>query len=142
MNDTTGTLLASAYTDTKMKLGCVYATGCNGAYMEDLASISKLADKGLPKDTDMIINCEWGAFDNEHAVLPRTSYDEVVDEESPRPGQQSYEKMIAGLYLGEIFRVVIAELYERTGSIFKDQDISSLGKSYCLDASFLSSIEL
>lgn len=142
INDTTGTLIASAYTDTKMKIGCIFGTGCNAAYMEDIASIPKLAHMNLPPDTPMAINCEWGAFDNEHKVLPRTEFDVIIDRDSPRPGQQAFEKMIAGLYLGEIFRLVLVDLHDnRDAKIFAGQDISLLRKAYSLDASFLSAIE-
>lgn len=90
----------------------------------------------------MAINCEYGAFDNEHVVLPRTKYDIIIDKESPRPGQQSFEKMIAGLYLGELFRLVALDLNENPDvKIFGDQDVSKLQKPYTLDASFLSAIE-
>lgn len=142
INDTTGTMIASAYTDTKMKIGCIFGTGCNAAYMEDVGSIPKLAHMDMPADTPMAINCEWGAFDNEHKVLPRTAYDITIDNDSPRPGQQAFEKMIAGLYLGEILRLVLVDLHERKdGEIFKGQDIALLRKPYSLDASFLSNIE-
>ncbi|KAF3762583.1 hypothetical protein M406DRAFT_263514 [Cryphonectria parasitica EP155] len=142
INDTTGTLIASAYTDTKMKIGCIFGTGCNAAYMEDLGSIPKLAHMNLPPDTPMAINCEWGAFDNEHKVLPRTKYDIIIDKDSPRPGQQAFEKMIAGLYLGEIFRLIMVDLHDNHESgIFAGQDISKLHKPYSLDSSFLSAIE-
>jgi len=140
INDTTGTLIASAYTDTEMKIGCIFGTGCNAAYMEDCGSIPKLAHMNLPADTPMAINCEWGAFDNEHQVLPFTKYDTQVDEESPRPGQQAFEKMIAGLYLGEIFRLVLLDLHEEK-HIFEGQDVSKLKKAYSLDSSFLSAVE-
>lgn len=90
----------------------------------------------------MAINCEWGAFDNEHKVLPRTPYDLSIDRDSPRPGQQAFEKMIAGLYLGEILRLVLVDLHDsKDVHFFEDQDISSLRKPYSLDSSFLSSIE-
>lgn len=140
INDTTGTLIASAYTDSEMKIGCIFGTGCNAAYMENAGSIPKLAHMNLPPDTPMAINCEWGAFDNDHKVLPRTKYDAIVDEESPRPGQQAFEKMIAGLYLGEIFRLVLVDLHE-AHHIFEGQDISKLKKPYTLDSSFLSAVE-
>ena len=90
----------------------------------------------------MAINCEWGAFDNEHKILPRTPYDITIDKDSPRPGQQSFEKMIAGLYLGELFRLVLVDLHEQGNvKIFEGQDIKKLKKAYSLDASFLSAIE-
>jgi len=142
INDTTGTLIASAYTDTTMKIGCIFGTGCNAAYMEELGCIPKLDHLDLPADTPMAINCEWGAFDNEHKVLPRTTYDIIVDKDSPRPGQQAFEKMIAGLYLGEVFRLVLVDLHENKDiHIFEGQDISKLKKAYTLDSSFLSLVE-
>jgi hexokinase len=142
INDTTGTLIASAYTDTKMKIGCIFGTGCNAAYMENCGSIPKLAHMNLPPDTPMAINCEWGAFDNEHKVLPRTPYDIIIDKDSPRPGQQAFEKMIAGLYLGELFRLVLVDLHDNKDvHIFEGQNIDKLRKAYTLDSSFLSMVE-
>ncbi|KAB8346383.1 hypothetical protein FH972_023425 [Carpinus fangiana] len=142
INDTTGTMIASAYTDTDMKIGAIFGTGCNAAYMENCGSIPKIAHLNLPPDMPMAINCEYGAFDNAHKVLPRTKYDIIIDKESPRPGQQTYEKMIAGLYLGELFRLVCLDLYDNPEvRLFAGQDISRLRKAYTLDASFLSRIE-
>ncbi|KAJ3518041.1 hypothetical protein NM208_g14619 [Fusarium decemcellulare] len=142
INDTTGTLIASAYTDPAMKIGCIFGTGCNAAYMENCGSIPKIAHLNLPPDLPMAINCEWGAFDNEHKVLPRTPYDIIIDKESPRPGQQAFEKMIAGLYLGEILRLIMVDLHDNKNvHIFEGQDIALLRKPYSLDASFLSFIE-
>lgn len=124
-----------------MRIGCIFGTGCNAAYMETCGDIPKIEHLNLPPDMPMAINCEYGSFDNEHVVLPRTSYDVVIDETSPRPGQQSFEKMIAGLYLGEIFRLVLVDLKDNKNLIFEGQDISKLRKPYILDASFLSFIE-
>ncbi|KAJ6089995.1 hypothetical protein N7467_005211 [Penicillium canescens] len=142
INDTTGTLIASAYTDTDMKIGCIFGTGVNAAYMENVGSVPKLAHMNLPADMPVAINCEYGAFDNEHIVLPLTKYDEIIDRDSPRPGQQAFEKMTAGLYLGEIFRLALVDLLETNpGLIFNGQDVSKLRKPYLLDASFLAAIE-
>lgn len=142
INDTTGTLIASAYTDSTMKIGCIFGTGCNAAYMENCGSVPKIAHYNLPPDMPIAINCEYGAFDNEHVVLPRTPYDVIIDNDSPRPGQQAFEKMISGLYLGEIFRLVLVDLHDNKGcKIFHGQDIGKLKISYRLDSSFLSMIE-
>ncbi|SPO00798.1 probable hexokinase [Cephalotrichum gorgonifer] len=139
-NDTTGTLIASAYTNTRIKMGCIFGTGCNAAYIEDCGSIPKLAHLNLPPDMPMIINCEYGAFDNERVVLPLTPYDEIIDEMSPRQGQQMFEKMVAGLYLGELWRLAALDLHKK-GLLFKGQDVPKLTKPYSLDSSFLSAIE-
>ena len=142
INDTVGTLIASAYTDDAVRIGAIFGTGCNAAYIEDCGSIPKLAHLNLPPDLPMSINCEYGAFDSEHKVLPRTKYDIVIDRDSPRPDQQAFEKMIAGFYLGELFRLVLVDLHEKPDvTIFEGQDISKLKKSYTLDSSFLSLIE-
>ncbi|KAK6528125.1 hexokinase A, variant 3 [Arthrobotrys megalospora] len=142
INDTTGTLIASNYTDQSTKIGCIFGTGCNAAYFELAGNIPKLEHMNLPPDMPIAINCEWGAFDNEHYVLPRTVYDAQIDEQSPRPGQQAFEKMIAGYYLGEILRLTLIDLAQkRDVEIFEKQDLTALKKPYSLDASFLAEIE-
>ena len=142
INDTTGTLIASSYTDSEMKIGCIFGTGVNAAYMENVGSVPKIAHLNLPADMPVAINCEYGAFVNEHIVLPLTKYDHTIDRESPRPGQQAFEKMTAGLYLGEIFRLALLDIVDnKPGLIFRDQDTSNLRKPYLLDSAVLAAIE-
>ena len=144
INDTTGTLIASHYTDPRTQVGAIFGTGCNAAYMEHCGDVPKIADWNLPPDMPIAINCEYGAFDNEHLVLPRTKYDVTIDTDSPRPGQQAFEKMISGLYLGEIFRLVLVDLHDnKTGDsqMFSQQDMTPLREPFSLDASFLSMVE-
>ncbi|CAH00663.1 hexokinase [Kluyveromyces lactis] len=143
INDTTGTLVASLYTDPQTKMGIIIGTGVNGAYYDVVSGIEKLEGllpEDIGPDSPMAINCEYGSFDNEHLVLPRTKYDVIIDEESPRPGQQAFEKMTSGYYLGEIMRLVLLDLYD-SGFIFKDQDISKLKEAYVMDTSYPSKIE-
>lgn len=143
INDTTGTLVASNYVDSNTQMGLIFGTGCNAAYYDRVKNIPKLEEhlpEGVHPDDYMAINCEWGAFDNEHKILPRTRWDIEIDEQSPRPGQQCFEKLIAGYYLGEIWRRVLCELYD-SNIIFEGQDISSLRHPYHIDASFLSAVE-
>ena len=139
INDTTGAMIASAYNDPKTIIGAIFGTGCNAAYMEDSDSIPKIKEH-LPHAFPVAINCEYGAFDNDHRVLPRTKYDRIVDEESPRPGEQTFEKMSAGLYLGEIFRLILMDL-AREHLIFRGQDTSRMDEPYSIDTSLLSAIE-
>jgi hexokinase len=160
INDTTGTLIASNYADPTIKMGCIFGTGnvlstfansgCNAAYMEEVRCIPKLRHLGLPPDQQMAINCEWcvprdlintrGAFDNEHVVLPRTQWDVTIDNESPRPGQQAFEKMISGYYLGEIFRRVVLDLHTQ-GHIFEGKNLSCFLEPFSIDTSVLAEIE-
>ncbi|SCV70073.1 BQ2448_1467 [Microbotryum intermedium] len=141
INDTTGTLIASAYVEPKTRAGIIFGTGCNAAYMEKISAITKIKDLGLPPDAEMAINCEWGAFDSStHENLPRTSYDIIIDETSNKPGEQAFEKMIAGLYLGEIFRLVMCEMIDE-GVLFLGQETYKVEKPYAFDTAFLSLIE-
>lgn len=144
INDTTGTLVASKYCDNDTIMGLIFGTGCNGAYYDECKNIDKLKGK-LPNDIinddcPMAINCEYGAFDNEWKVLPRTKYDIQIDKESPRPGQQFYEKMIAGYYLGEVLRLILLDYYSQD-LIFKNQNIEPLQTPFAMDTSFPSLIE-
>ncbi|KIW68593.1 hypothetical protein, variant [Phialophora macrospora] len=169
INDTTGALIASAYNDPDTIIGAIFGTGCNAAYMDRASQIPKMAslttrkdDSPEQKDSLMAINCEYGAFDNSHTVLPRTRYDELIDEQSPRPGEQTFEKMSAGLYLGELFRQILLELATR-GVVFQELDMNSTSNSqsereqdsdsdakkqidrlstpYAIDTEFLSTVE-
>ncbi|KAF9238084.1 hexokinase [Melanogaster broomeanus] len=141
INDTTGTLIASHYVNPRTKIAVIFGTGCNAAYMERVGDIPKIANLGVPPDAEMGINCEWGAFDSfEHEHLPRTKYDAIVDETSNKPGEQAFEKLISGRYLGEILRLVICELIDE-GVLFLGQNTYKLEKPYCLDTAFLSLME-
>ncbi|KAH7883041.1 hexokinase [Phlebopus sp. FC_14] len=141
INDTTGTLIASQYVNPRTKIAVIFGTGCNAAYMEHIKDIPKIEHLGIDPAADMAINCEWGAFDSfEHEHLPRTKYDSVVDETSNKPGEQAFEKLISGRYLGEILRLVICELIDE-GVLFLGQNTYKLEKPYCLDTAFLSLME-
>lgn len=145
INDTTGTLVASMYTNADAKMGLIFGTGCNGAYYDVVKDIPKLEGKipdDISPDSPMAINCEYGAFDNEHAVLPRTKWDLIIDEQSPRPGQQSFEKMISGYYLGEVLRLILLEWTKEKKLLFKNQtDLSKLETPFIMDTSFPARIE-
>ncbi|KAI0464222.1 hypothetical protein LJB42_001827 [Komagataella kurtzmanii] len=148
INDTAGALVASRYTDPTTEMGLIFGTGVNGAYYDRVGNIEKLKGKLLPDITDdspMLINCEYGSFDNEHESLPRTKYDILIDEQSPRPGQQAFEKMTAGYYLGELIRLILVELYEEKQVFQKyskdSEQIKLLYTPYLLDTSFLAEIE-
>ncbi|PIA93195.1 Hexokinase [Cercospora beticola] len=140
INDTTGAMIASSYHDSETRIGAIFGTGCNAAYMEDVGSIPKLKRTDLPADGQMAINCEYGAFDNGHHILPRNKYDLQIDEASPRPGEQTFEKLSAGHYMGEMFRLAILDLYEQ-GLLFTGQDGDKIKEPYVLDTGFLSLIE-
>ena len=59
----------------------------------------------------MVVNTEWGAFgENGELDFVRTKWDHAVDEMSVNPGKQIFEKMISGMYMGELIRQVLVDL--------------------------------
>jgi hexokinase len=73
-------------------------------------------------------------------MAARTKFDIIIDESSNKPGEQSFEKMIAGLYLGEVFRLILCELIDN-GDLFLGQNTYKLEKAYAFDTAFLSLME-
>lgn len=119
-NDTVGTLLSRAYSNDSSKsgantvIGCIFGTGTNGAYLETISNIPKLSTTSIPKDTKaMVINTEWGSFDNCLDILPRTAFDDLVDLETSNKGYHLFEKRISGMFLGELLRVMLIHLFEK-----------------------------
>ena len=164
VNDTVGTLMARSYTSpgkTPTLLGSIFGTGTNGAYVEKLEKVTKLVSKESEGNYDkstglMVVNTEWGSFDNTMNVLPNTPYDQDLDKESVNPGVQMFEKRISGMFLGEILRRAILSLVKDPKiQLFKDEnsssndlhsttsiaDDSALYKQWGIDTSFLSVVE-
>jgi hexokinase len=109
-NDTVGTLAAKSYEEKTCDVGVILGTGTNACYTEKISRITKW--HGLETETGyMIINIEWGNFNK----LLRNSYDKKLDEGSKNPGQQILEKMVSGMYLGEVVRLVLQDLVKRKG---------------------------
>lgn len=96
INDTVGTLAASAYKDPDAAVGLILATGSNACYVEPVEGIPKW-DGTRPSSGKMVINIEWGDFDS--ALLPRVPEDYAVDAATLNPGRQPYEKLLSGTWL-------------------------------------------
>ena len=161
VNDTVGTLMARSYTSpgkTGALVGAIFGTGTNGAYVEKLEKITKMSSIEGGADYDkstglMVVNTEWGSFDNSMRVLPNTPYDRDLDKESTNPGIQMFEKRVSGMFLGEILRRAILSLVQNSKiQLFKDEnsssndvhstttiaDDSALYRQWGIDTSFLS----
>ncbi|KAJ3704057.1 hypothetical protein LUZ61_007762 [Rhynchospora tenuis] len=107
VNDTIGTLAGGRYGDQDVVAAVILGTGTNAAYVEHANAIPKW-DGLLPSSGKMVINMEWGNFRSKD--LPITDYDRSLDFESLNPGEQIYEKMISGMYLGEVVRRVLLRI--------------------------------
>ncbi|ETN73816.1 Hexokinase [Necator americanus] len=113
INDTVGTMVAAAYEANHCDLGVIIGTGTNASYMEDAKAIIH----GLANATEdyphkqMIIDTEWGGFgDRGEAEYIFTQYDKIIDERSDHPGVNSLDKLVAGMCMGEVVRLVLDKL--------------------------------
>lgn len=94
-NDTVGTLVCRSYTDPHCDVGVILGTGTNACYRD--------------KTKRMLVNIEWGNFDK----LNKTVYDKLLDRDTDNPGEQILEKMVSGMYLGELSRLIIRDSIKR-----------------------------
>ncbi|WCJ36850.1 Hexokinase [Euphorbia peplus] len=111
VNDTVGTLALEHYHDADTVAAVIIGTGTNACYLERSDAIIKCQGL-LTTSGGMVVNMEWGNFWSSH--LPRTSYDIDLDAESPNPNDQGFEKMISGMYLGDIVRRVILRMSQES----------------------------
>lgn len=98
INDTTATLLTSAYARDACRVGLICGTGFNMCFY----------DAGRKE----IVNLEAGDFSR----LTRTVWDHAVDEKTQHPGRHVLEKMVAGAYLSRIYGEVV-KAYFKTDSL-------------------------
>lgn len=129
-NDTVGTFLSHCYSSgtadslasgeiSEPVIGCIFGTGTNGCYMEEIKNITKLPEEvkaSLLQEgkTHMVINTEWGSFDNELKHLPSSKYDVEIDQKlSANPGFHLFEKRVSGMFLGELLRNILVDLHSK-----------------------------
>ncbi|KAJ8086161.1 hypothetical protein PM082_004983 [Marasmius tenuissimus] len=144
VNDTVGALLSRSYTAGGCILGSIFGTGTNGAYVEEVANIKKLANsKAAAKGGEMIVNTEWGAFNNTRSHLPSTPFDNTLDRMSINPRFQAFEKFISGMYLGEITRLILLSLIDAAPKplIFQGKFTPAVTNQWGLDTSVMSDVE-
>ncbi len=84
-------LLAHAYASNGALISAIFGTGTNGAYLEDISKITKLKS-AQGSITHMVINTEWGGFDDDRKALPVTIFDNQLDRESIRPRTTSLKR--------------------------------------------------
>lgn len=137
VNDTVGTMMSCGYDDPRCEMGLIVGTGTNACYMEELRNVASVpGDSGL-----MCINMEWGAFGDDGSLgTLSTRFDTSVDQASINPGKQRFEKMISGMYLGEIVRHILLHL-TNLGVLFRGQKTQCLQARDIFKTKFLSEIE-
>ena len=125
LNDTAAVLLGQSALLDKSRydgfIGQVSGTGTNTCCILPLSRISKIH---RTENTGILVNMESGAYDG----LPRGDFDIALDEESHNPGAKHFEKLTAGVYLGELARLML-ESAAKEGYITADslEKIHALG---------------
>jgi hexokinase len=134
-NDTVGTLVTHSYKDPQTYVSVILGTGTNAAYVESASEIPKWPSN----DGILVINTEWGGY-SDISVLPVTTYDKTLDQLSANPEEQLFEKLISGLYLGEIIRIVIMELVA-SGDLFAGKSSIAMYSPHTFLTAYMSRIE-
>ncbi|XP_003242238.1 hexokinase type 2 isoform X1 [Acyrthosiphon pisum] len=142
LNDATGTLMSCAHKTRFSKncfVGLIIGTGCNACYVEKVENAELFdGDKTKPH---VIVNTEWGAFGDDGKLdAVRTKYDREIDEDSLNPGRQRFEKMISGMYMGEIVRLAIVDLANQN-KLFEGRLSEQMKTKGAFGTSFVSDIE-
>ncbi|KAM0343755.1 hypothetical protein ACHAPU_008182 [Fusarium lateritium] len=88
----------------------------------------------------MVINTEWGCWDDELVVLPQTRFDKLVDETSSDPGCGLFEKMVSGMYLGELLRLSLLGLTRNNALDMSFEKDSPIHESMGVESAFLTKI--
>ena len=104
LNDTVAVLLGGAAGLDKRAysgfIGQVSGTGTNTCVSLPERLIGKL---GSSEERGMIINMEAGLYTG----IPRGSFDLMLDSASNNPGLKAFEKLTAGVYLGQLCRLML-----------------------------------
>jgi len=118
LNDTVGTQL----TVPGAVAGVILGSGHNISIYDPVA--------------DQLINMESGGFDG----IPMTSYDQQIFENIAPKSDHAFEKMVSGMYLGEVVRLRLLDLHEQ-GKFRDGQDVSFLEQEGSFESELISEIE-
>uniref|UniRef100_A0A4W5RPC7 hexokinase n=1 Tax=Hucho hucho TaxID=62062 RepID=A0A4W5RPC7_9TELE len=137
VNDTVGTMMTCGFDDQRCEVGIIIGTGTNACYMEELRHIDLVeGDEGR-----MCINTEWGAFGDDGMLEDiRTEFDREIDRGSLNPGKQLFEKMVSGMYIGELVRLILVKM-AKEGFLFEGRITPELLTKGKFETKHVSSIE-
>eukprot|EP00798_Chlamydomonas_sp_ICE-L_P007476 gene7476-621_t len=109
LNDTVGVLAAQRYLDPDTAIGVIIGTGTNACYVEQLSRLTKWAPPEGTEGLETAVNIEWGAFYSD--ALPRCVEDIWVDAATAHHGGCILEKLISGMFLGNVAQRILARRY-------------------------------
>ncbi|KAG5318359.1 HXK2 Hexokinase, partial [Acromyrmex heyeri] len=141
LNDTTGTLVQGSTLDHNTAVGLILGTGSNACYLERADRVEHWETE-RHGEREVIIDIEWGAFgDNGVLDFIKTDFDRENDANSLIVNSFTFEKYIAGKYLGEVVRVILAKLTKERLLFVGDSTSDSLLTPGNLTTDLVSHIE-
>ncbi|KAJ0056120.1 hypothetical protein NL108_003407, partial [Boleophthalmus pectinirostris] len=137
VNDSVATMMTCGFDDPECEVGLIIGSGTNACYMEERRYIDLVeGDEGR-----MCINSEWGAFGDDGALDNYiTDFDIELDAASTNPGKQSFEKMVSGMYLGELVRLAVLKMAKQ-GLLFQGSVPNALKAKGKIATTHLAAIE-
>ncbi|XP_029950916.1 putative hexokinase HKDC1 isoform X6 [Salarias fasciatus] len=122
VNDTVATMMTCGFDDKNCEVGVIIGSGTNACYMEQLNHVDLVeGDEG-----QMCVSTEWGALGDDGTLDDYiTEFDREVDACSINPGKQIFEKMVSGMYLGELVRLVVLKM-AKLGLLFDGRVTNAL----------------
>ncbi|KAI8975703.1 hypothetical protein BDF20DRAFT_906875 [Mycotypha africana] len=113
-NDVVATFMASSFNNPKTIISMVIGCGFNMGFREKVAHIkhwpSEDARKTASKYEDMLINTEICQFSQKQHGIRLNRYERAINLISTHPHEFVCEKMIGGMYIGEIARHMFLDL--------------------------------
>ncbi|XP_011878977.1 PREDICTED: hexokinase-2-like [Vollenhovia emeryi] len=141
LNDTTGTLVQGSTLDRNTAIGLILGTGSNACYLERADRVEHWETE-RHGEREVIIDIEWGAFgDNGVLDFIKTDFDRENDANSLIVNSFTFEKYIAGKYLGEVVRVILAKLTKERLLFVGESTLDSLLTPGDLTTDLISHIE-
>jgi len=113
LNDSVASLVGAQFLTSHVKCAVILGTGTNCSYIEHTKNIQTLPDEYRKHGDYMVINTEWGDCKVEAACT--VDEDSWVDLASANPGHGLFEKLISGLYIGEVVRRMLLRISRETG---------------------------
>ncbi|CAG2108517.1 unnamed protein product [Medioppia subpectinata] len=126
-NDTTATLAYGMSLKPDTYIGFILGSGTNTCYLENVDRIEKIDPLKTfgTKTESVILNLENGFLgDNGSIDFVKTKWDLEVDNDSLFPHNYSFEKLIGGAFIGDLFRRTLLSLAENhvfLGGIITDR---------------------
>uniref|UniRef100_A0A1A9WH76 Phosphotransferase n=1 Tax=Glossina brevipalpis TaxID=37001 RepID=A0A1A9WH76_9MUSC len=139
LNDTTAVLISCAWKYKETKIGVIIGQETNASYQEKMKHIELFNESRL--SSTMLINTQWASFGNHGALnFMRSQFDLDLDAASINPGKVTFDKMVAGMYMGEIVRLIMIECIN-AGAMFKGNMSEQIQKQMSFETTHMSQIE-